>query len=164
MQTNQTNRRTFLATAFAAAFAGPLAVGARPLSAADRKDSDRKDGDRKDGGKKDAGEWEKLGQKEAGRKEERDVIEVTSPYRFTALSFRVEEGDVELDDVKVTFDDDKTFSPDTKLRFREGERSGKIDLPGQSRVIKRVRFLYRSTGGKRAVIQLFGKVGDAAKK
>ena len=145
----QANRRTFLAAALA------LAVSGRPLLAADKKSGDPKK----------EGEWEKLGQKEAGRKEERDVIEVTSPYRFTALSFRVEEGDVEIDDVKVTFEgDDKPFSPDTKLRFREGERSGKIDLPGQSRVVKRVRFLYRSTGSKRAVIQLFGKVGDSSKR
>ena len=145
----QSNRRTFLAATFA------LAVAGRPLLAADKKS---------DGPKKE-GEWEKLGEKEAGRKEERDVIEVTSRYRFTALSFRVEEGDVEIDDVKVTFEgDEKPFSPDTKLRFREGERSGKIDLPGQSRVVTRVRFLYRSIGGKRAVIQLFGKVGDAPKK
>jgi hypothetical protein len=144
----QTNRRAFLAGAVA------LAVSGRSLWAADKKSGDRKE----------EGEWEKLGEREAGRKEERDVLEVTSRNRYSALTFKVDEGDVAIEDVKVTFDDDQTFSPDTKLRFREGERSGKIDLPGKSRAIKRIRFLYRSTGGKRAVIHVYGKVADAAGK
>ena len=148
----QTNRRTFLAAALG------LAVSGRTLLAADKRDDKRDDGPKKEG------EWEKLGQREAGRKEERDVLEVTSPYTFTALNFKVDEGDVELDDIKITFDDDKTFSPDTKLRFREGERTGKIDLPGRSRAIKRIRFLYRSIGSKRAVIHVYGKVGGTAAK
>lgn len=144
----QTDRRAFLAAALA------LAVSGRPLTAADKKSGEPKK----------EGEWEKLGQKEAGRKEERDVLEVTSPYRFTAVSFRVDEGEVELEDVKITLDDDRTISPDTKLRFRDGERSGKIDLPGKSQGIKRIRFLYRSSGTKRAIIHVYGKVGDAPKK
>jgi hypothetical protein len=141
-----TTRRTFLAALAATAFAGPA------LLAADKEEPKKE------------GEWEKLGQKEAGRKEERDLIEVTSATRFTALSFKVDDGDLEIADIKVTFEDDTTFSPDTRLTFREGQRSGKIDLPGKSRSIKRVRFLYRSVGGKRAVLHLYGKIGTPEKK
>jgi hypothetical protein len=112
------------------------------------------------------GEWEKLGTKEAAvsRKDERDLFEVTSAHRFTAVSFRVDKGDVSIEDIKITFDDDTSFSPTTKLVFKEGERSGKIDLPGKSRAIKRVRFLYRTIGQQAAVVHLYGKVGEPERK
>jgi hypothetical protein len=145
----QTDRRTFLA----GLLAGAVAVSTRSAFAADKeKDS------------KEKGEWEKLGELKVGKKEERDVIEVKSPHGYTALSFRVADGDVEIEDVKVTFDDDKTFSPESKLRFREGERSGKIDLPGNTRAIKRIRFLYRTLGRGEAVVAVYGKIGDAVKE
>ncbi|HEX8914468.1 MAG TPA: hypothetical protein VF796_19120 [Humisphaera sp.] len=144
-------RRTFLAAIAATA---ATALAGRTLLAADEKP-------------KKEGEWVKLGQIEAGRKEDRDVIEVKGPDRYTALSFRVERGDVEIEDIKVTFADDEKhpFSPDTRLRFREGERSGKIDLPGKARAITRIRFLYRSTGraGDRAVVEVLGKLGNDQK-
>ena len=138
------NRRTFVATLLAGAFS------ARSLLAADKH--------------KDEGEWEKLGEKAVSKQEERDVIDVKGSTRYTALSFRVEKGDVEIDDIKVTFDNDKTFSPNTKLVFREGERSSKIDLPGDSRAVRHIRFLYRSLGRKEAVIAVYGKIGEPAKK
>lgn len=145
----QTDRRTFLAALAAAA----AALAARPLLAADKDKDEKKEG-----------EWEKIGSKQAGRKEERDVIEVTSPNRYTAISFRVEKGDLEIEDVKITFADDekKPYSPQTKLVFREGERSGKIDLPGRSRQISRIRFLYRTLGREVATVQVYGKIGKPA--
>lgn len=137
------NRRSFLVAAVATAGFVPV------LRAEDKKDLK-------------PGEWEKLGVKEAAvsRKDERDLFEVTSRYRFTALSFRVDKGDVAIEDIKVTFDDDTSFSPTTKLVFKEGERSGKIDLPGRSRAVKRVRFLYRTIGQHAAIVHLYGKVGE----
>lgn len=110
------------------------------------------------------GEWEKLGERTVSKKEERDVIDVTSTNHFTAISFKVEKGDIAVEDVKITFDNDETFSPDTKLTFKEGEKSGKIDLPGKSRGIKRIRFLYKTIGKGEAVVSVHGKIGDAPKK
>jgi hypothetical protein len=104
------NRRTFVATLLAGAFS------ARSLLAADKH--------------KDEGEWEKLGEKAVSKQEERDVIDVKGTTRYTALSFRVEKGDVEIDDIKVTFDNDKTFSPNTKAGFPRG-RAQQQDRPAR---------------------------------
>jgi len=139
------NRRMFVGAVLAGAFS------ARSLLAADRE---------RERDHKEEGEWEKLGELAVSKREERDVIDVKASTRFTALSFRVEKGEVEIEDIKVTFDNDKTFSPDTKLIFREGERSRKIDLPGDSRAIKHIRFLYRSVGRGEAHIAVYGKIGD----
>ncbi|MDB5296612.1 MAG: hypothetical protein JWO31_2595 [Phycisphaerales bacterium] len=148
------NRRTFLAALLATAAAGPA------LRAADKdREKDKAPEDLK------TGEWEKLGQKDVARKGEREVFEITSPNRFTALNFRVTGGDVEIEDVKVTFENDETFEPTNRLRIDKGEQTGKIDLPGKSRRIKRIRFVYRSVGGgKPGALQVLGKVGDTGKK
>jgi hypothetical protein len=134
------NRRSLL---------GAFVVGAISLRtgfAADKKE------------RKDDGEWEKLGEVVASKKEERDVIDVKGKKRFTALRFEVEKGAIELEDIKITFGNDEAWSPETKLVFKEGERSRKIDLPGDAREIKHVRFLYRSVGRGEAVVVVFGKV------
>ena len=44
-----------------------------------------------------------------GRSEERDLLEVPGHERYRAIMFRVESGDLVLDDLKVTFGDDSSF-------------------------------------------------------
>lgn len=139
------NRRAFLGTLIVGA------VAVRTGWAADKKDH------------KDEGEWENLGERNVSKKEERDVIEVTGKHRYTAIEFRVEKGEIEMEDIKVTFGNDESWSADTKLVFGKGEHSRKIDLPGESRDIKRVRFLYRSVGKGEAKIVLLGKIGAGKK-
>src|SRR2546427_2075541 len=45
----------------------------------------------------------------------------------------------ELFEVKITFGDGETFSPATRLYFKENSRSRTIDLPGAARIIRRDR-------------------------
>jgi hypothetical protein len=92
----------------------------------------------------------------AGQNLDRDVIEVRGSTRFTGIVFRVDRGDAIVEDIKVTFDNDQSYSPATRHFFREGDRSCRIDLPGFDRDIKRVRFLYRSACREPVVIQVFG--------
>src|SRR4051812_23862124 len=97
----QISRRTFVVAVVAGALSG------RTLLGADHKKDE-----------KDKGEWEKLGERKVGKKEERDVIEVSSTHGYTALSFRVEDANIEIEDIKVTFADDETYSAKEKLVFR----------------------------------------------
>jgi hypothetical protein len=136
-----TSRREFLAAAIAVAVSGPS------LLAAEREKKLKE------------GEWEKLGERSITKREDKDVIEVKSATHFTAVSFRINAGKAEVQDVKITFDDGQVFDAPTKVAFKEGEESGRIDLPGASRKIKDIHFLYRSLGRGDAIISVFGKIG-----
>jgi hypothetical protein len=122
----------------------------------DERRDDRRDFDRHDNWHGQRADWQRFGTVTVGRHEERDLVEVPGHQRFRAIMFRVADGDLVLEDLKVTFDDDSTYSPDTKIVFREGERSGIIDLPGYSRDIKRIRFLHRSLNRSGAVVEVYG--------
>ncbi len=62
--------------------------------------------------------------------------------------------------IKLTFGDGETFSPDTRIQFHQGSWSRTIDLPGPVRILRRVDFWYRSRlrpirGA--ATVRLFGR-------
>ncbi|MCC6465833.1 MAG: hypothetical protein IT463_10875 [Planctomycetes bacterium] len=103
--------------------------------------------------------WELLGKREVAFKDESDSIEVTAKEgRFVAIQFKVEDGNLEMYDIKVIFGNDESYSPDVRHEFKEDSRSRVIDLPGEARVIKRVNFKYSSRIRKgRAEVKLFGK-------
>lgn len=106
-----------------------------------------------------AQQWERLGSRRVQFTAERDVIEVGAVEgRFTALRIEVAGGDLEMFNIRVVFGDGSDFSPDTRLRFRQGSRSRVIDLPGGARVVRRVSFAYRSSLRRgRATVSLFGR-------
>ncbi|NUN48197.1 MAG: hypothetical protein HUU15_05130 [Candidatus Brocadiae bacterium] len=105
------------------------------------------------------GQWELLGIRLVDFGAEKDVIEVTATEgRFNAIRFEVEEGNLDLYNVRVDFGNDEHFSPDTRYEFREGSRSRSIDLPGEARVIQKVTFWYRSELKKgKARLRLYGR-------
>lgn len=109
-------------------------------------------------------QWELLGARRVSFAAERDVIVVGAREGlFNAVRIDVAGGNLELYDVKITFGDGETFSPETRLHFREGSRSRTIDLPGAARVIRRIEFAYRSTLRRgRATVQAFGRSAGAA--
>ena len=108
--------------------------------------------------------WEELGKRQVNFVVDRDTIPVTAAEgRFDAIKFDVEDGNLEMYNVVVTFGDDSKFSPETRFVFEEGSRSRTIDLPGNTRVIRKVDFLYRSKlKDGRATLKLFGRHGGAA--
>jgi hypothetical protein len=133
----------------------------------DHRDYDRHDYDRRDLDRRDdfvrhdewhghRADWVRIGTVSVGRNEERDLLEVPGRERFRAIMFRVESGDLVLDDLKVTFGDDSSFSPTGNIVFRQGQQSGIIDLPGDSRDIKRIRFLHRALNRSGAVVEVYG--------
>lgn len=153
---------------------GSLVAGSVPAGAAgyyDRDDRrevnrgydrdyrrDRDDGRGRDEWRGRRRDWDKLGSVVADRSTDRRVVEVPRDLRYNAIMFRVDEGNVVIEDLKITFADDSVYHPDTKVFFREGERSCTIDIPPDARRVKRVRFLLKAVGrrGGDAVVDLYG--------
>jgi hypothetical protein len=160
----QHSRRAFMTAAVAGLVALPTLVSAqrdnRERDARDRKD----DNDRKEPRRDAAGRWEKLGERRVGKKEEHDSIDLEDKRRYTAVWFEADRGAVELDDIVVTFGNKETFSPPVKLTLREGEKTRLIDLPGEDREITRIRFHYRSVGGRESLISAWGRVAEGGRR
>lgn len=112
-----------------------------------------------------AQQWQDLGSRQVDFGGDRDVIAVTARDGwFKAIKLEVDDGTLEMFNVRVVFGDGQVFSPETRLVFRDDSRSRTIDLPGTNRVIQRVEFYYKSRVRQgKATIHLFGLQGGEAR-
>lgn len=90
------------------------------------------------------------------KREKNQLLEIRGGQRFKGILFEVDRGEVVVEHIRVTFDDDSAFEPQVSNRFRDGDQTRLIDLPGNNRDVKRVRVHYRSTSGGNSVITLYG--------
>lgn len=104
-------------------------------------------------------EWELLGTRQVNFRGDKDVISITRREgTFRAIKIEVEGGNLDMHDIKVVFGDGSSFSPETRVEFREGSWSRTIDLPGAARVIRRIEFNYRSELKRgRATMRVYGR-------
>ena len=101
--------------------------------------------------------WELLGSRRVSFAGEKDVITAKHQGRFRAIKLEVEGGNLDMYNIRLVFGDGTTFSPDTRVEFREGSWSRTIDLPGDARVIRRIEFWYRSELRRgRATVKVYG--------
>jgi hypothetical protein len=106
------------------------------------------------------GDWDHIGMRAVDFRVDHDVIVAAGDGAFRAIRIDVEGGDLEMFDVKLSFGNGETFSPATRLYFREGTRSRMIDLPGDARIIRRIDFFYRSAAfgaPGRAIVHVYGR-------
>lgn len=106
------------------------------------------------------GDWDHMGMRPVDFKVDHDAIIAAGDGAFRAVRIDVEGGDLEMFDVKITFGNGETFSPPTRLYFRQGTRSRVIDLPGDARIVRRIDFFYRSAlfgAPGRAVVHVYGR-------
>jgi hypothetical protein len=101
--------------------------------------------------------WTKLGEREVNGKVDKDRIEVGRyEGKFSKLSIVVENSDLELLDLEVTFANGKPFHPQVRHVFKEGARSRVIDLPGDDRMIKSIELKYKNVrGGGNANVEVW---------
>jgi hypothetical protein len=95
---------------------------------------------------------------------DRDVIQVGRyEGRFSKLTLVVQDSDLELVDFVVTFANGENWAPRVAHYFRESQRTRVIDLPGDTRVIRKIDLSYRNlAGGGKASVQVWGfKAADA---
>ncbi|MEK7469823.1 MAG: hypothetical protein AAB074_20840 [Planctomycetota bacterium] len=105
-----------------------------------------------------ADDWDKLGTRVVAFGGDKDTIDCSGDGKFSAIKIDVEDGNLEMYDLKVTFGNGDPFSPGTRYEFNEGTRSRTIDLPGDARNIRKIEFWYRSKLKKgRATVTVFGK-------
>lgn len=100
-----------------------------------------------------------LGQRKVNFKVDRDVIDVGAyEGHFRALRVHVLDSPLEMFDIRVHFGNGAVFSPATRLVFRRGSWTRRIDLPGQHRIIRRIEFVYKSLKPRtgKAHVRVFG--------
>lgn len=104
-------------------------------------------------------EWELLGTRQVNFRGDKDVISVTRREgTFRAIKIEVEGGSLDMHDIRVVFGDGSSFSPETRVEFREGSWSRTIDLPGTARIIRSIEFNYRSELKRgRATVRVYGR-------
>jgi hypothetical protein len=103
---------------------------------------------------------ELLGQLEVDFGADRDVLQVgRDEGRFQKIRLVVRGGSIELRDVKVTFDDNSVFDPESRARVLREDSAFVFDLPGQRRVIKSIAFQYRSLDRRegKATVLVYGE-------
>lgn len=103
--------------------------------------------------------WTMLGEQWVSGK--KDFIRVGAREgTFTKLMMVVEEGDLQLNDIIIEYDNGRKHSPRVAHFFKEGQRTQAIDLRGDARVIKRIELRYANVGtGRRAKVSIWGREG-----
>src|SRR5882762_6369037 len=104
-------------------------------------------------------QWELLGSRSVSFAVDRDVIDVGAREgTFDAVRIEVDGGSLEMYNIRITFGNGDTWSPDTRVLFRQGSWSRLIDLPGPARVIGKIEFWYRSRLRRgQATVRVFGR-------
>ena len=91
---------------------------------------------------------------------DKDEVDVESRNQFTALRFKVEDRDVRLNDLKVTFDNGDKLEPALDEIIPADQSSRVIELARDGRRIDKIEFKYRTTGNVlkgRANVLVIGK-------
>lgn len=115
--------------------------------------------DRRDEAREATTGWTKLGERWVNGAADRDTIAVgASQGRYRRIMLKCEHSALEMFDVVVTFGDNTTFSPTTRLVFNQATTTRVIDLPGDARVIRQVQFRYGNLpGGGRAQVEVWAQ-------
>ena len=112
----------------------------------------------------DATGWTLLGEREVDGKLDKDVIQVGNEEgHWSRLIVVVEDSELEMHNVVVTFGNGRQIKPDVSHYFREGQRTRQIHLgevPGGRR-IKDIRFKYSNLpGGGKAKVVVYAKQSE----
>jgi hypothetical protein len=107
-------------------------------------------------------EWDLLGSRRVSFALDHDAIIVGAREgAFNAIKIEVAGGNLEMYNIRLTFGNGDTWSPNTRVQFQEGSGSRTIGLPGE-RVIRRIDFWYRSRLRRgNATVRVFGQLADA---
>lgn len=107
-----------------------------------------------------ADDMEKLGTRSVAFAGDIDTIRVTILKGFfTGLIFKVEKNDIKISKCTVTYGNGDVDNIPVDWKFEEGDRSRLIDLEGNKRLIKKITFIYKTTGklkDGRAQVTVYG--------
>ncbi len=104
--------------------------------------------------------WEVLAEEKVNFVKDKDEIEVRSRNMFTAIRFTVEDRDIRINDLKITFQNGDKLEPSIDETISANQSSRIIELARDGRYIDRIEFKYRTTGSLlkgRANVLIIGK-------
>jgi hypothetical protein len=107
-------------------------------------------------------DWALLGTRKVSLAKDTDVIDVTRREgRFTALRIDVEDGPLDMFNIRVVFSNGQSYSPTVRINSRGDDLTRVIDLPGEARTIERIIFHYK--GPQRlgaATVRVYGREAE----
>lgn len=105
--------------------------------------------------------WTLIGERTVSGGADKDFIQVSERRGpFTKLMMVVEEGDIRMDKIIITYENGRKHSPTVNHQFREGQRTRAIDLQGEARGIQEIELRYGNlVRGGTARVQIWGRRG-----
>ena len=107
--------------------------------------------------------WELLGEHKVNFVKDKDEIDIKAGNRYTALRFQVEDREIHLNDLIITFTNGDKLEPNVDVSVPAGQYSRDIELSAEGRYLDKISFTYRTTGSLlkgRANVMVFGILGD----
>lgn len=104
--------------------------------------------------------WDFLAKRQVNLTVDHDTVTVPPAARtLSRLLLVVRMNDLELYDIKVTFESGDVFDAKFRGRFLANRDTQIIDLPGGARRVRRIDFRYRSLlrTARRAEVEIWGK-------
>ena len=104
--------------------------------------------------------WELLSEQKVNFVRDKDEITINSRNPFTAIRFKVEDRDIQLNDLKIYFDNGDKLEPNIDNLIKKDQYSRVIELSSEGRYISKIEFKYRTTGNLlkgRANVLVFGQ-------
>ena len=90
--------------------------------------------------------WELLGEEKVNFVRDRDELDVRSRNQYTAIRFIVEEREIRLNDLKITYQNGDQLTPAVDEVIPAGQNSRIIELAAEGKYIDKIEFAYRTTG------------------
>lgn len=107
--------------------------------------------------------WEFLGEKTVNFVSDKDMVDVNSSNKFTALKFKVEDREIRLNNVKIHLENGDILQPALDDVIAADQYSRDITIASEGRFVDKIEFTYRTTGNilkGRANVLIFGKKFD----
>jgi hypothetical protein len=105
--------------------------------------------------------WELLGERKVNFLiRDNDEVIITNRNLFTAIQFYVEDRDIKISGLKITFENGDKLEPSLDDEIRANQKSRVIDLAREGRIISKIEFKYRTVGSivkGRANVLIYGK-------
>lgn len=107
--------------------------------------------------------WEVLGERKVNFVRDRDEIDVTSANEFTSIKFYVQDRDVRISNLTITYDNGDKLNPSIDEVVPKDQYSREIELGREGRRVDKINFKYRTPGNLlkgRANVIIFGRKKD----
>ncbi len=104
--------------------------------------------------------WDLIGERKVNFVADKDIIDVYSTSKFTAIRFKVEGKEVRINELKIHLQNGDKLEPSLDDVIAADQYSKEILLSEDGKFVNRIEFRYRTTGNVlqgRANVLVFGK-------